>query len=80
MLMPEVNFKHIENTGPRTELKPTFLCVFNESRAMSEDGCWRRIFGRPLVVSGNSATKVELDVENTKLDAYVVKLRFPKAR
>jgi len=47
---------------------------------MSEDGCWRRIFGRPMVVSGNGGTKVVLELGHSKLDAYVVKLRFPKAR
>ena len=33
-------------------------------------------FGQPLVVSGNGATKVELEHDHSKLDAYVVKLRF----
>jgi len=37
-------------------------------------------FGRSLVISGNGATKVELELDHLKLDAYVVKLRFPKAR
>jgi len=37
-------------------------------------------FGRSLVVSGNGATKLELEYDHSKLDVYVVKLRFPKAR
>jgi len=39
-------------------------------------------FGRPLVVSGDGATKVEseLELDHSKLGVCVVKLRFPEAR
>jgi len=37
-------------------------------------------FGRPLVVSGNGATKVEFEHDHSKLGVYVVKLRFSTAR
>ena len=37
-------------------------------------------FGRSLVVSGNGATKVELEHDHSKLDVYVVELRFSKVR
>ena len=37
------------------------------------------VFWQPLVVSGDGATKVELDHDHSKHGAYVVKLRFPKA-
>jgi len=35
-----------------------------------------KCFGQPLVASDNGATKIELEHDHSKLDAYVVKLRF----
>jgi len=35
-------------------------------------------FGQPLVVSGNGATKVELELDHSKLDAYRSKASVPE--
>ena len=49
---------------PRTEneIEASFLCVFIASRAMRK---W--MFGQPLVVSGNGATKVELEHDHSSM-------------
>ena len=52
------------------------MCVFSASQPMEVGD----IFHRSLVVPGNGATKVALEHNHSKHGAYVVKLRFPKAR